>query len=110
MKLAELAADDRVLVSYANPSKHEYVSISGRGRLVDDRTIVTRLWSEGLRVWFPNGPDDPKLALLAVDAEEARYWADAASAATSAWAYVKARITGQPPSPEEIAATGTVRF
>jgi general stress protein 26 len=36
-KAQELVADDRVLVSYANPAKYEYVSISGRGRIVDDR-------------------------------------------------------------------------
>src|SRR4051812_8284271 len=110
VKLAELAANDRVLVSYANPSKYDYVSISGRGRLVDDRTAVKKLWSEGLRVWFPNGPDDPELALVAVDVEEARYWTNAASVVTYAWAYVKARLTGQPASPDEIVDTKRVHF
>jgi general stress protein 26 len=49
-KAQELAADDRVLVSYANPANYEYVSISGRGRPVDDRARVNDLWFEGLRV------------------------------------------------------------
>jgi general stress protein 26 len=110
VKLAQLAANNRVLVSYANPSKYEYVSISGRGRFLDDRAIVKKLWNEGLRVWFPNGPDDPELALLAVDVEEARYWTDAASVVTYAWAYVKARMTDQPASPDEIVDTKRVRF
>src|SRR5437762_7575024 len=64
LKLEQLAGDDRMLVSYANPAKYEYVSISGRGRIVEDRAKVNELWFEGLRVWFPNGPADPELALL----------------------------------------------
>src|SRR3954468_20096484 len=55
LKAQELAADDHVLVSYANPAKYEYVSISGRGKILDDKARVNDLWFEGLKVWFPNG-------------------------------------------------------
>jgi Pyridoxamine 5'-phosphate oxidase like len=106
----KLVADDRVLVSYANPAEYEYVSISGRGRIVDDRAKVHDLWSEGLRVWFPNGPDDPELALLSIDVEEARYWTNAASVATYAWLYVKARVAGKPAAADEVVETKSVRF
>src|SRR5205085_11636844 len=109
-KAQELVADDRVLVSYANPAKYEYVSISGRGRIVDDKARVNDLWFEGLRVWFPNGPDDPELALLSIDVEEARYWTNAASLATYAWSYVKARVTGKTATADEVVETKTVRF
>lgn len=109
-KVQELLADDRVLVSYANPAKYEYVSISGRGRMVDDEAKINDLWFEGLRVWFPGGPTDPELALLSVDVEEARYWTNGASIVTYAWSYVKARFTGQPASPDEIVETKRVPF
>jgi len=109
-KAEELAADDRVLVSYADPAKYEYVSISGRGRIVDDKATVNDLWSEGLRVWFPNGPDDPELALLSIDVEEARYWTNAASMAAYAWSYVKARVVGKPATADEVVETKSVQF
>jgi general stress protein 26 len=109
-KAQELVADDRVLVSYANPAEYEYVSISGRGRIVDDRAKVHDLWFEGLRVWFPNGPDDPELALLSIDVEVARYWTNAASVATYAWLYVKARVAGKPATADEVVETKSVRF
>jgi general stress protein 26 len=109
-KAQKLVADDRVLVSYANPAEYEYVSISGRGRIVDDRAKVHDLWSEGLRVWFPNGPDDPELALLSIDVEEARYWTNAASVAAYAWLYVKARVAGKPAAADEVVETKSVRF
>lgn len=97
-------------MSYANPSEYEYVSLSGRARIIQDRQKLNELWFEGLRVWFPRGPDDPEIALLAVQVDEARYWAEPASVATYAWAYVKARLTGKSPSPDEIVETKSVRF
>ena len=27
----------------------------------------SQLWSEGLRVWFPKGSDDPEIAVLAIE-------------------------------------------
>jgi general stress protein 26 len=109
-KIDELSRHSQVLVSYAKPSDFEYVSISGRARLVDDRDKIKELWTEGLRVWFPKGPDDPELFLIAIDVETAKYWTDAASVLTYAWAYVKTRTTGQSPAADEIATVGTVRF
>lgn len=109
-KMNEIRNDDKVLVSYARASAFEYVSLSGRARVVDDRRKIKELWREGLRVWFPKGPDDPELALIAVDVETAKYWTDAASILTYAWAYIKARTTGESPAADEIATTGKVRF
>lgn len=109
-KTNEIRNDDNVLVSYSRTSAFEYVSISGRARVVDDRRKMKELWTEGLRVWFPKGPDDPELALIAIDVETAKYWTDAASVLTYAWAYVKARTTGESPSEDEIVTAGKVKF
>ena len=109
-KLREVADNSQVLVSYARLTDYEYVSLSGRARVSKDRQKVGELWSEGFRVWFPSGPDDPDLALLSVEVEEAKYWTDAASVATCAWAYIKARVLGQRPKPEQIAEIGSVRL
>jgi general stress protein 26 len=109
-KVAELKKDSRVLVSYVRSSKYEYVSVSGRARLVDDRDKIKELWTEGLRVWFPNGPGDPEIALISVGVEVAKYWTDPASVFTYALAYVKARVTGETPSPDEIVNADTLRF
>jgi len=68
-----------VLVSYTRPSDREYVSLSGRARVVEDPTQVQSFWREALRVWFPDGPDSSKIALLAIDVEMARSWTEPAS-------------------------------
>ncbi len=109
-KLRQIRDDDRVLVAYVKPEKYEYVAVSGRAKVVEDRKILNQLWFEGLRVWFPKGPDDPELTVLAIEVEKADYWADPASLITYAFAYVKARLTGQSPSTDEIAETKSVHF
>ena len=109
-KIRQLVTEDRVLVSYANPVKYEYVSISGRGRIVDDKARVNDLWFEGLRVWFPNGPSDPGLALLAIEVEEARYWTNAASIVTYGWSYIRARLTGKAATADEVVETRRIQF
>lgn len=109
-KLRQIREDDRVLVAYVKPEKYEYVAISGRAKMVEDQRKLKELWFEGLRVWFTKGPDDPELAILEVEVEKADYWADPASIVTYAFAYVKARITGQSPSLDEIAESKSVCF
>ena len=36
-------------------------------------------WNRFIAVWFEGGKDDPKLALLRLDAERAEIWVDASS-------------------------------
>jgi general stress protein 26 len=108
-KMEEIAGNDRVLISYADPSRYEYVSLTGRAQVSSDKQRRTELWSEGFRVWFPGGLDDPELALISVEVEEAKYWTNAASVVTYGWAYMKARLFGQRPAPGQIADIGTIK-
>jgi general stress protein 26 len=100
-KTDEIQHDDRVLLSYADPSAQNYVALSGSARVVRDPAKQKELWSEPLRTWFPAGPEDPKAALLKVEVEGAEYWDAPSSTFVHAWGYVKARVTGEPPQAGE---------
>ena len=93
-KVAEAAADGwRVNLSYANPAKYDFVSISGRATLSRDRKLMEALWSQWVEVFFPKGIDDPDLALLRVDVEKAEYWDAPGTAIGRLFAAAKALIT-----------------
>jgi general stress protein 26 len=79
-KVAQVAHEGQVNVSYANPERQRYVSVCGAARLVEDRRRIKELWRPALKTWFPNGPDGADLALLRVDAESAEYWDGPSSA------------------------------
>ena len=100
-KVDEVESDSRVGVTYAEPTKQDYVSLSGRARLVRDAATIKAHWSESLRTWFPKGTDDPDIAILKVDVQTAEYWDAPNSTMLHAYGYVKAVVTGEPPHPGE---------
>lgn len=101
LKVDELKAHSAVNVSYAEPSKNRYVSISGTAMLVRDRKMAEELWNPMYKAWFPKGLDDPQLALLRVDVEEAEYWDAPSSTMVHVVGFVKAILTGKPYEPGE---------
>ena len=96
-KLEEIASAPQVLLAYSEPKGQNYVSVSGSAKIVHDAAKVRELWSEGARVWFPKGPDDPDIALICVTVDSAEYWGSPSSAWVYATGYAKARLTGEPP-------------
>jgi general stress protein 26 len=75
-KAQELARNDQVGLSYAAPDKDLYVSVSGRAQLVRDRAKIEELWNPFAEAWFPDGVDDPNLAMLKITVDRAQYWED----------------------------------
>ena len=80
-------------MSYSRPDKMDYVSVSGRATLVEDRIGMKALWTKWVEVFFPRGLDDPALALLRVDIEKAEYWDSPGTAIGRAYAVAKALVT-----------------
>jgi general stress protein 26 len=73
-KVDEIARERQVNVAYSRPDKQSYVSVSGRAKLVRDRKKIDELWNPFYKIWFQNGKDDPRIALLKVEVTQAEYW------------------------------------
>ncbi len=89
--------DDSVNVSYAHPGKDSYVSVSGRATVTHDAALAERLWSKLDEAWFPQGPTDPELAILAVEIHDAEYWDVKDSKMVQLFKLARAATTGRPP-------------
>ena len=94
-KVREIQSDDHVNVSYADPDKNNYVSVSGRATLVRDKVIAKELWNPLYKAWFPKGLDDPQLALIRVAVERAEYWDSPNSKLVQLAGFIKAVVTGK---------------
>ena len=101
-KVKELTAEPRVLVSFADPKRQHFVSITGRAAVVAERAKVEALWSEIYRAWFPGGPKDDNVVLIRVEAEQAEFWDTPTSAMVYAFGYLKAVATGKPSRAGEV--------
>ena len=71
----------RVGIAYADPNKQDYASISGSGTVVHDPDRMSTHWNAWVELWFPQGVNDPDLALVRVTVEQAEYWEGPGSAA-----------------------------
>jgi len=77
-KLAEVAFDPHVNLSYYKDRTREWVSVSGIATISFDRNIIRKLWAPDWKVWFPKGDDprhgtadDPRMVLIGVDVHAA---------------------------------------
>lgn len=93
-KVDEIERDMRVSVSYSDTENDTYVVVSGTAQVMRDAAKTKELWTPMARAWFPEGLDDPELALLRVRIHRAEYWT---SPGKSAYLFgvAKAALTGK---------------
>jgi hypothetical protein len=69
--------------------------VSGLGEVVHDEEKKHKLWKPIYKTWFPDGVDDPHLALLKVYIERAEFWDAPSSKWVELAGFAKALITGK---------------
>ena len=87
---------NQVNVSYSDPNKMSFVSVSGEAEIVEDKDKLKELWSAYLKVFFPQGLDDPDLALLKVKVNYGEYWDSPSNKMVQLYAMAKAAATKNP--------------
>ena len=95
-KVDELTAAGDVNLAYADHDNRRYVSVRGRTRIDRDRAIIDELWSSGQKIFFPEGKDDPNLAVLRVRVRDASYWESADNFVLRALDFSRAMLSKEP--------------
>jgi general stress protein 26 len=96
IKVEEVTADPMAHLVYAHPGKESYLDVWGQGSVVTDKQALKDKWSPLVKAWFPNGVDDPNLALLKVTPQEVYYWNAEAGRMVSFLKIIAGAITGKP--------------
>lgn len=94
-KVMEVEQQQQVNVSFADPHKQRYVSLSGSAQLVRDHQKLAELWQPQLKAWFPKELKEPDIALLKVKVEKAEYWDAPSSFVAHTISLLKAVATGE---------------
>ena len=92
-----LQSDGTVNVSFSDPGKDSYVSLSGQAGVVEDQTKKEELFNVIAKAWFPGGATDPDLGLLEVHIGHAEYWDVTDSKMVQLAKMAKAALTGETP-------------
>jgi general stress protein 26 len=93
-KVHEIREDSNVTLIFSDPSHHNYVSAKGRAHVHQDRTRIHELWNPMYKAWFPDGENDPEIAVIRVDMVEADYWQASSSKLIHGIKYLAAAVTG----------------
>lgn len=94
-KVDDIRSNDQVNAAFE--SGKGYLSVSGSATLVHDRSKIDELWSPAVSAWFPDGKDDPTVALIKISAQSAEYWASDEPGVVSVFKIAKAALTGGQP-------------
>jgi general stress protein 26 len=83
-------------VSLTLSSNDTWISIDGDAQVVDDSEKAKELWNSFVEAWLPQGPEDPNVVLIKVDAHTAEYWDSPGGRVASLISLAKAKVTGDP--------------
>lgn len=89
---AEVAAQPDVNISFVDPGRGVYVSLSGTAELVDDRQKANELWTAEAVAWSPENIDSSDLRLMRVSATQAEYWDRHSNAMSVVWHAARAAL------------------
>ena len=68
-----MGQSDRAIASYSAKGHDLFASLRGALSIVNDPATIDRLWNPIVAEWY-EGKDDPKLALVRFDVENAKIW------------------------------------
>ena len=93
-KVKELEHDAHIGLMYADTSNAKYVTAKGKAEVSQDKAKIKELWNPMFKAWFPEGEDDPSIAVLKVTVQEAQYWEASSSKILRGAKYLAAAVTG----------------
>jgi general stress protein 26 len=112
-KFEELATDAHVNCGFYRDRTREWVSVSGTASVTQDRRIVHELYQADWRAWLGDqggardgGPDDPRIALVLIDAHSVVYSKQDRPTPLVLFEVAKGIITGQEPKVSDLRTLG----
>ncbi len=112
-KLDEIASDPHVNLAFYNGRSREWVSVSGRATVTGDRVLVHEMYKPDWKAWFPEeggtrdgGPDDPRIALILVEATSVVYSKNNKPRPLILFEVAKAMMTGSAPDVADLRTVG----
>jgi general stress protein 26 len=96
IKVEEISSSKEVHLTYAHPGKESYLDVWGNASVVTDRKQIKDKWTPIVKAWFPQGPEDPNIALLKVTPTNSYYWDAESGKMVEFLKMAAAMVTGNP--------------
>jgi len=97
LKVDEVKHNPHINLGYIGEGQTLFISVSGKAEVSLDKAKMKELYNPvPLKAWFPQGLDDPNMALIKVTVTEAEYWDNTSNKFVQLYGFAKAAITGEP--------------
>ncbi len=96
-KVFEIRNERDVCLTFASQESQTYVSLTGRATITQDSKLIERYWNPFVAAWFPEGKDDPEVALIQVHVSAGEHWDATSSKALQLFEVAAANVTGSKP-------------
>lgn len=96
IKVEEVNKERQVHLTYAHPGKVSYLDVWGTATINTDKQLIKDKWSPVVKAYFPDGVDDPNLALMQVEPTEVYYWEAESGKMIQFFKMAAAAVTGNP--------------
>ncbi len=90
--VANIKDDPELNLAYTSQDDKDYLSITGKAELVDDREKLEELWTAIYNAYFEQGIDDPNVQVIKVVPHGVEYWANG-NAITNVFKLTAAAVT-----------------
>lgn len=97
-KAFEVARDRDVCLTFADTSSQIYVSLSGKANITKDKNLIDRYWNRWVEAWFPEGENDPNLAMLEIKIDSGEHWKADENKLNQLFQLAKADLTDESPN------------
>lgn len=74
----QIHENSRAMAHFTSKGHDVWATVHGDLSTSQDRATIDRLWNRFVAAWY-DGKDDPKIALIRLDPENAEIWIDASS-------------------------------
>jgi general stress protein 26 len=73
-KNQEIAIDQSVKLFFQGSAHSDFMYITGKAEIINDRNMIEKLWEPIMKTWFTEGKDDPRISVIKFTPEEGYYW------------------------------------
>lgn len=96
-KAHEIANSSEVCLTFISDKKNDYVAVQGTAEMSRDKALIAKHWNPMVKAWFPEGQDDPQLAMIRVKVRAGEYWDSSSSDIANALRMMTAAAAGRRP-------------
>lgn len=73
-KAFEIKKDRDICITFSDTGGQTYVSLTGKANLTTDPDLIERYWNKFVAAWYPEGKEDPNLAMLEINIASGEHW------------------------------------